>query len=242
MKNRRALTTAELDAAARLRSAFLARKRAEGLTQERLAFECGWRQQSAASQYITGKIPLNLDALLKLSVALKVQPADIYPELAAGLPPVTQPVEADPSERYEFATRVYGAVLSAGNGSTHWEHEEIEGSHAFTRSWLQRKRLNIANCRVLTITGDSMLPQLQDGYVVLIDLSDCAPIKAGKIYAISIDGEQRIKRLFPQIDGSLRIASDNPDKSLYPDELVRPEFLDRVRIIGRKRWHAGDDD
>lgn len=151
-------------------------------------------------------------------------------------------VEAAPADRYEFATRVYGAVLSAGNGATTWEHEEVSGSHAFTRSWLQRKRLRIDMCRVLTVVGDSMLPQLQDGYVVLIDLSDCAPIKAGKIYAISVDGEQRIKRLFPQIDGSLRIASDNPDKSLYPDELVRPEFLDRVRIIGRKRWHAGDDD
>lgn len=31
-----------------------------------------------------------------------------------------------PSEKYEFAIRVHGVVLSAGNGSTHWEHEEID--------------------------------------------------------------------------------------------------------------------
>jgi len=149
---------------------------------------------------------------------------------------------SDPAERYLFATRVYGAVLSAGNGSTHWEHEEIEGSHAFTRTWLQRKRLNIEMCRVLTIDGDSMLPELRHGFVVLIDLSDCSPIKSGKVYALSVDGEQRIKRLWKQIDGSLLIQSDNPDKTRFRDEIVQPEHLDRVRIIGRKRWHAGDDD
>jgi hypothetical protein len=151
-------------------------------------------------------------------------------------------VGTDPSEKYLFATRVYGAVLSAGNGSTHWEHEEIEGSHAFTRAWLQRKRLKIDKCRVLTVDGDSMLPELRNGFVVLIDLSDCDPIKSGKVYALSVDGEQRIKRLFPQIDGSLKICSDNPDKAHFPDEVVQPEHLERVRIIGRKRWHAGDDD
>lgn len=164
--------------------------------------------------------------------------------LPAGYFDADAAVDAPPSpaDRYEFATRVYGAVLSAGGGAISWEHEEVDGSHAFTRSWLNRKRLKIEHCRVLSVAGDSMLPQLADGNVVLIDLSDCSPIKPGKVYAISVDGEQRIKRLFPQIDGSLRIASDNPDKSLYPDELVRPEYLDRVRIIGRKRWHAGDDD
>jgi len=153
--------------------------------------------------------------------------------------PLPEPHVAD---KYEFATRVHGAVLSAGNGATHWEHEEVDGSHAFTRAWLQRKRLNIKMCRVLTIDGSSMEPVLADGNVVLIDLADCDPIKSGKVYAISVDGEQRLKRLFRQVDGSLLIRSDNPDKALYPDEVVRPEHLDRVRIIGRKRWHAGDDD
>lgn len=220
--------------------AWLSRKQATGMTQEQLAMDCGWKQQSAVSQYLNGRIPLNLDALLKLSAALGVQAADIYPEIARALP--TAPAAPDPSDRYEFATRVHGAVLSAGNGGTTWAHEEVDGSHAFTRDWLRRKRLSIAHCRVLTIEGDSMQPELQDGYVVLIDLSDCHPIKSGKVYALSVEGEQRIKRLFRQADGSLLIRSDNPDKTRYPDELVAPQHLDRVKIIGRKRWHAGDDD
>lgn len=150
-------------------------------------------------------------------------------------------VESHPADKYEFATRVHGAVLSAGNGSTHWEHEEIEGSHAFTRDWLQRKRLKIENCRILNVKGESMADRLGDGSIVMIDLSDCT-IQSGKVYALSVDGEQRIKRLFKQIDGSLLIRSDNHDKNRYPDEIVAPQHLDRVRIIGRERWHAGDDD
>jgi len=159
-----------------------------------------------------------------------------------GIAMIERAVGDNPEDRYEFAIRVHGTVLSAGNGGSSWEHEEIDGSHAFTRDWLQRKRLNIDQCRVLTVDGDSMQPELKDGYVVLIDLSDCLPIKSGKVYAICIEGEMRIKRLFRQADGSLRISSDNPDKVRYPDEVVAPQHLDRVKIIGRKRWHAGDDD
>ena len=215
---------------------------AQGLTQKELAKRCGAPLTQTTIQSIEdrGSRASKHAAAIARGLAVRVE------WLVTGDEPKhdnKSPIEGtDPADKYEFATRVYGAVLSAGNGSTHWEHEEIDGSHAFTRAWLQRKRLNIKSCRVLSVQGDSMLPQLQDGNVVLIDLSDCAPIKSGKVYALSVDGEQRIKRLFPQIDGSLRITSDNPDKSLYPDELVRPEFLDRVRIIGRKRWHAGDDD
>lgn len=145
-------------------------------------------------------------------------------------------------DRYEFVTRVHGAVLLAGGGSVAWEHEEVDGTHAFTRAWLQRKRLDPKQCRILTVNGDSMLEELRDGFVVLIDLTDTQPIRSGKVYAISIDGEQRIKRLFRLADGSLRISSDNPNKALYPDEIVAPEHQDRVTILGRKRWHAGDDD
>ncbi len=240
MAKRRALTAEEVAAAVRLRAVWVRHKEATGMTQEGLALECGWKQQSAASQYLNGSIPLNFDALFKLSAVLKVPPAEIFPELAKSLP--AEELSPAPSDKYEFASRVHGAVLSAGGGNVTWEHEEVDGSHAFTKTWLQRKRLKINQCRILSIEGDSMLPELRGGFVVLIDMSDTAPIQNGKVYALSVEGELRIKRLFRQVDGSLLLRSDNPDKTHYPDEIVRPEHLDRVLIIGRKRWHAGDDD
>lgn len=211
------------------------------MTQQQLAALCGRPVTQTTIQSIEDRDSKKSSHAGAIAEALGVS----LGWLLTGEGPKTagDPLEpSDPSDKYLFATRVYGAVLSAGNGSTHWEHEEIEGSHAFTRAWLQRKRLKIEMCRVLTVEGDSMLPELRNGFVVLIDLSDCDPIKSGKVYALSVDGEQRIKRLFRQIDGSLLIRSDNPDKARYPDEVVQPEHLERVRIIGRKRWHAGDDD
>lgn len=148
---------------------------------------------------------------------------------------------AQSTEKYEFVLRVEGAVLSAGVGSTRWAHEEIETAHTFSTTWLRSKQLRAENCRLLTVTGDSMSDRLGNGSLVMIDLID-RQIQRGKVYAIAVDGEQRIKRLFKQIDGSLLIRSDNPDKNRYPDETVAPQHLDRVQIIGRERWHSGDDD
>lgn len=80
----RPLTEAQLEAARRLRDAYaLAKQTSPSLTQEAIAHACGWKTQGAVSQYMLGKIPLNLSALLKLSAALGVAPGDIYPELAS---------------------------------------------------------------------------------------------------------------------------------------------------------------
>lgn len=53
-----------------------------GLTQEQLAFMCGWKTQGAVFQYISGKIPLNPKALIKFSKALEVDPKSISPNLS----------------------------------------------------------------------------------------------------------------------------------------------------------------
>ena len=52
--------------------------------------------------------------------------------------------------------------------------------------------------------------------------------------------ELRIKRFFKNIDGSLRIASDNADKSTYPDEIVAKENLNAIELKGRVKWRSGD--
>lgn len=69
--------------AERLKKIFLARKAEDPtLTQESLAHACGWANQSSSAAYINGKIPLNFDALIKLSEVLKVSVDQISPSLA----------------------------------------------------------------------------------------------------------------------------------------------------------------
>ena len=76
------LTLEQTEDAARLKAIFEAKKAADrSWTQERLAAECGWKTQSAAQQYLNGLVPLNLDALIKFSLALDVQVTEISPSL-----------------------------------------------------------------------------------------------------------------------------------------------------------------
>lgn len=80
---RRALTPAELEDAQRLRQIWDTRKVELQLSQEEMAYRCGWKTQAAFSQYLLGRIPLNLKALLAISNVLTVDPAAISPRLAS---------------------------------------------------------------------------------------------------------------------------------------------------------------
>ena len=90
MKTRRELTPEELAESARLKAIYENRKaaakaRGSSLTQADVAEQCGWSGQSAFSQYATGKIPLNLDALLVLSRVLDFAVEEVSPRLAKEL-------------------------------------------------------------------------------------------------------------------------------------------------------------
>lgn len=72
--------------AARLKAIYQERKKADrSLTQEKLADMFGWSTQSAVSQYMTGAIELNFEALMKFASALDFQPEEVSPRLVKGI-------------------------------------------------------------------------------------------------------------------------------------------------------------
>lgn len=72
--------------ASRLKAIYQARKAADPtLTQETLAERAGWTGQSVVSQYLNGRIPLNLPALLKFASILNFSPDEVSPRLASQL-------------------------------------------------------------------------------------------------------------------------------------------------------------
>lgn len=78
------LTNEQMQDAARLKKIFEDRKAIDkSMTQESLAAACGWKTQSAVQQYVNGMVPLNLDALIKFSLALEVPVTDISPSLGS---------------------------------------------------------------------------------------------------------------------------------------------------------------
>lgn len=75
------LSADQKEDAARLKAIYNLKKSALGLTQDSLAEACGWESQGTVSQYLNGRIPLNLRAALKFSEHLKCSVFEFSPRL-----------------------------------------------------------------------------------------------------------------------------------------------------------------
>ena len=82
--------------------------------------------------------------------------------------------------------------------------------------------------------GDSMVPTLYDGDMVLIDTADLTIRFSDQIWAIAYGHTGMIKRLRPMPDGSVKILSDNdrvPPEIAYDGEM---HVVGRVAAVIRK--------
>lgn len=123
---------------------------------------------------------------------------------------------------------------SLGAGSVDLqEFDEVEGTHSFRRDWLLKKGWPIPALRVLNVKGNSMAPYINDGDIVLVNTAEKRLI-SGEVYAIASDGEAMVKRLFKQLDGKVRVESDNKE---YPPDFFTPDR--HGVILGLVVWRAG---
>lgn len=122
---------------------------------------------------------------------------------------------------------LYDTPASAGHGSF-FDSENIIRHVPFDAVWLKREGLYPRNLACLPIKGDSMMPGLIDGDIVLIDR---ARTRGDGVFVLRIGDALRIKRVQWLANGSLRISSDNP---LYQPEILNPAELDDTQfaIIG----------
>lgn len=136
----------------------------------------------------------------------------------------------------------YSAELSAGHGA-HVADEADNGFLYFRRDWLKRRNLDVRHLCVVDVRGNSMEPTICDNDVILVDSSDrhsqISGIADGFIYAISIDDDALVKRLFKKPGGGIIVRSDSPSPQ-YRDVIIDGADLSYLRIIGRAVWHAGD--
>lgn len=122
--------------------------------------------------------------------------------------------------------------LSAGNGNVVWEVSQKVQRQAFLRTWVERVGVDPDSAAIMTADGSSMEPRIMDGDSLVVDY-ERTYINEGKIYALALDGEVFVKRIHKEIDGALRISSDNMDKGKYPDKLIPANLVNQVQIIGR---------
>jgi len=119
--------------------------------------------------------------------------------------------------------------LAFGMGGTFLDAGDVEVRKArFSRAWLRQFTPSPPHLLVTTQgVGDSMMPTILDGDVVVIDRSEIEPEFGDKIWAIKFGGVGMIKRLRPMPDGTVKISSDN--------QLVRDDIAadGELFIVGR---------
>ena len=86
---RRPLTDLENQYRENLNRIWKDKKTALKLTQDTLAKRAGWNTQTVFSQYLRGKMALNVTAVLRIAKELEVNPTEIMPGIADILPEVS---------------------------------------------------------------------------------------------------------------------------------------------------------
>jgi phage repressor protein C with HTH and peptisase S24 domain len=174
----------------------------------------------------------NLTKLDHLAQALKVE----RNWLIHGMGEVhgEEPIVEHPDESFVAIPSV--AIRPSMGGGHLVEHEPAHGRpYHFQRSWIKQDlRSEPANLRIMHVEGDSMIPTLHDGDIVLVDLGRRAPTPPG-IFVLH-DGMGLVAKRLEHIPNSdpprVRIISDNPLYKPYEGS------GDEVNIIGRIRWFA----
>jgi phage repressor protein C with HTH and peptisase S24 domain len=121
------------------------------------------------------------------------------------------------------------ARLSAGGGSFEVAHE-VEDFFMFQTRWL-RKKGTPDTMVLMSVNGNSMEPELNDGDIVLVDQSR-TKIYAGAVYAVGIEDTIMVKRL-EKLPNKLVLRSANP---VYDPIYLEDDARDTVRIIGKVTW------
>ncbi|UCH62715.1 MAG: hypothetical protein JSU77_13155 [Fidelibacterota bacterium] len=124
----------------------------------------------------------------------------------------------------------YDVRVGAGHG-TFVVGEDVVGSVAFRRDWINERGLNSKNLALVDVIGDSMEKVLREGDFVLIDLSQ-TEIVSGKAYVIRIEDELLVKYVQHLPGGLIQVFSENG--TVYPPFTVSSKELGtEIFIIGR---------
>ena len=123
----------------------------------------------------------------------------------------------------------YDVLVSAGMGMDGQGTTSPRAYQAFRRDWLHQRGLHARNLSIVNARGDSMEPTINNGDMLLVDMSKKVP-RDSSIYIIRSNDTLWVKRIQTQPDGKLLLISDN--KTYPPIQLNLDEF-DDVEIVGK---------
>lgn len=153
--------------------------------------------------------------------------------------------DAAPARGGEFIPiRAYAQAAGLGDGKEAAEYEQTHGL-MFRRDSLSKKRLQSGKLAVMYGDGDSMLPRIKTGDVILFDVSDTKP-SDGDLFVIRMDGaanrEYNVKRC-KIVDDLVLFEADNPRGDHQWRSARRMDNKRQpITIIGRVRWIGSWED
>jgi phage repressor protein C with HTH and peptisase S24 domain len=144
--------------------------------------------------------------------------------------------ERDPAlnSEYVFITR-YDVRAAAGSGQPVLS-EDVTGLLAFRQDWIRgRLRRNPDKLAIFEAYGDSMMPTIADGDIMLVDTSEIE-VRGPAIYVVLAGNQAIVKRVELKMDGSLVVKSDNP---AYEPYIYKPDKAPELRVLGKVVWAGG---
>lgn len=134
----------------------------------------------------------------------------------------------------EFAAVPRVAVEASAGAGAFNDEPEVVGKLAFRQDWLRKIGVKPDKAMLITVTGESMMPDLEPGDLALID-QDKAEWEHNRVFAlVDLDGAVRIKRILLDGKKGLVLVSDNAAEN--PPELRLKGDANRVRPLGRVVW------
>lgn len=205
-----------------------------GLNQSQLADKLGISPQSV-QQWELGKTTPRGKRMAEIAKVLVVTPEWLQFGISAvkATPPPEDKAEITDSFSITDSINIpyFNVELAAGSGC-HIDMEEVNEHINVGSEILDRHAVAADQIVAAKVRGDSMSPRLLDGDTVLINTAEKRP-QDGKIYAIAVEEELKVKRLIHCFDGSWIISSDNKSDPAYRDEKISRANFERLRVIGR---------
>lgn len=198
------------DDAERLRRLFDSREPKISQAEFGAKFEIG--SQSMIWQYLAGRRPLNIRAVTAFARGLDVNIAEISPTIASQItdaaslatPGVTGQIDAPGVQRVTdddnlapvmIPIRMVPEHLQAGITGFETDHLYEDGGHLHVpRQWIEENDLAPNSLRAIKVKGDSMVPTLFSGDIVVVDITDKSRV-SGSVFAMNFKGEAIVKRL-----------------------------------------------
>lgn len=232
------LTPEQLDDAKRLYDAWQTFKRDHGSTQAQLADALGYETQSAVSQFLTGRIPLNMDALLRFATYFNVKPQAISPTLSKLIIKANAThndnVESAPILGKFKGVPVVGFAQLGDNG--YWSEIEYPVGHG--DGYINYPTRD-QNAYAVRCVGDSMKPRIRDGEFVIVEPNSAA-IPGDEVLLKTTNGRVMVKTYLYYRDDRVHVMSVNDAHPAQSFPLSEIEAMHPVAAIVKKAlWIKG---